>query len=118
MTALATTYTLDYRDPVHLEGDKYLVTGTINFNAGAGVVGGHSIVPATFGLDQFISFMVASQTSILGHHANFVLGASYILGKVILFIDDTTSGVEVAETTADFAAAQTIDFIAIGRKAA
>jgi len=118
MTTLATTYTLDNADPIQLSGDKYLVTGTINFNAGAGVVGGHSIVPATFGLDTFESFQVTSQTSILGHHAYFVPGASYALGKVILFIDDTTSGVEVAETTADFAAAQSIVFVAIGRKAA
>jgi hypothetical protein len=115
MAAAALTYNLDQPDLIHLEGDDYLVTGTITTDTGDYAAGGLAIVPSTFGLDTYETFILGP-SSIATIHTYFIPGASYILGKIKLFKEDGTTGIE-AEHAASALTAQTWPFIAIGRKA-
>jgi hypothetical protein len=115
MTALAYTVNLDYPTPLHLEGDKYLVTGTVTGDTGDYAADGTAFVPSQFGLDTYES-LIFDHSSLATIHVFFNLGASYALGKLKLFVEDSIEGIE-AEHGDTAATAQTIGFIAVGRKA-
>ncbi len=112
MAAVAITYNLDQPDKVHLGGGRYLVTGEITFDTGDYATGGVAISASNLGLDTIDRFIVG-KTSIIKTSAYWIKST----GKLKVFLEDGTSGIE-AEHAASALTAQSIPFVAIGKKAA
>lgn len=112
MAAVALTYNLDTPDKVHLGGGRYLVTGDITFDTGDYATGGISLSASSFGLDT-IDRVLVGKPSIVRTSVYWIKSS----GKLKVFIEDAISGIE-AEHAASALTAQTIPFVAVGRKAA
>lgn len=111
MAAVAITYNLDQPDKVHLGGGRYLVTGEITFDTGDYATGGVAISASNLGLDTIDRFIVG-HSSILGIDPYWIKST----GKLKVFKDD--AGGISAEHAASALTAQSIPFVAIGKKAA
>src|SRR5688572_12263625 len=111
MAAVVVTTNLDQADKVHLGGDRWLVTGEWTYDTGDYATNGLAVTAASLGLDS-IDRLLVGHSSILGVDAYWIKST----GKVKFFKDDI-AGVS-AEHAASAMTAQSVPFIAVGRKAA
>lgn len=111
MPAAVLTYNLDQPDKIHASGDVYIVTGEITFDTGDYAAGGLAITAASLGLDS-VQRLLVGKTSIIRTSAYWLKST----GKLKIFLQDSISGIE-AEHAASALTAQSIPFIAVGRKA-
>jgi hypothetical protein len=118
MTVLAVTITLDQENPIQLSGDDYMISGTFTYDTGDYVAGGN-IVSAT-GAQCLANFRLNSVTRLItdggsiGNHRHVWLKST---GAVKTFHKLTGDFLPV-EHAASAMTAQTIGFIAFGKKAA
>lgn len=111
MAAVALTYTID-EDPLHLGGNRYLVTGEITTDTGDYASNGIALTASNFLLDSF-DRVIVGKPSIIRTSAYWVKST----GKLKIFVEDAISGIE-AEHPASALTAQSIPFVIVGRKAA
>lgn len=111
MAAAVLTFNLDQPDKVHLGGGRYLVSGEITTDTGDYATGGLTVAAASFGLDT-IDRLIVGHSSILGIDPYWIKST----GKIKVFKDD--AGGISAEHAASALTAQSIPFVAIGKKAA
>lgn len=83
------------RNPIHLGGDTYQVVGEITTDGGDYASGGFALTASLFGLDYIDAVLV-------GHSSSAGITGRYVqsTGKVLVYDEDNTSGVE-----AEYAAA-------------
>jgi alpha-D-ribose 1-methylphosphonate 5-phosphate C-P lyase len=108
---MAMTVTLDNPDKIPLRGDYWLVFGTFTFDTASYTTGGWALTAAQLGGDSIVK-IVAGKSSVDTNFARYNAST----GKVQLFRDVATG--PIAEHTAAATTAQTVEFIAVVRKAA
>lgn len=108
----AATFTTTVASRSHLQGDRWLVTGTITNDTGDDAAGG-TLYPIAQLDATSVDRLVLFGTSIIQTHAYWIKSS----GKIAFFHEDDTTGSETAVGAAALAAS-TIPFIAVIRKAA
>lgn len=108
---MAMTVNLDFPDKLPVRGDAYLVTGTFTFDTASYTTGGWALTAAQLGGDSIVK-IIPGKSSVDTCFARYNAST----GKVQLFRDVSTG--PIAEHTAAATTAQTVDFIAVVRKAA
>jgi len=106
------TFALDQEIPVQISGDRYVVSGHFTYDTGTYVAGGAAIAASSLRLDS-IDRLVLGGSSI-GNHRQYWVKST---GKVMTF-HKLTANFLPTEHTAVAMTAQTVPFIAFGRKAA